>query len=260
MPSELALDELNLSVLTGLWGINIVRLPFHAATILRGNQFLGAPGFLAGLDDLVASISASGGYTLLAMRAKGTGSESELPDGDAFTCWQLLAARYQQEPGVLFEVYTAPSSFSEGWMDVAHLLVGIIRREHPASLCFVGGSGDGAGLEGLPLRFETGEPVHHVVSAVRFTAQDAASRFDPAFLTLARSHPVAVTEWMHSGLDLGQASELGARLFTRYGLSWVACHWNAEPRLVDDASRHRFGETRFGMIARRALAACSSEP
>jgi Cellulase (glycosyl hydrolase family 5) len=250
---ELALDERNLSVLTGLWGINVVRLPFYAATLLGGNESLSASEFLAGLDDLVGSISESGAFTLLAMKAPGTGPVSALPGREAITCWQLLGSRYQQEPGVLFEVYSPRSSLPEDWLHAAHHLVGAIRREHPGSLCFVGGVGGGSSLNGLPLRFVTGEPVHNVVNTVRFTAQRAPMEFDPAFAAFVRTHPVAVTEWIHSGLDLGQASELGVRLFSRYGLSWVACHWNAEPRLVEDAARHRFGETRFGMIARRAL-------
>ena len=249
----LALDQRGLAILTDLWGANIVRVPFHPQTVLAGNGSLSANALLAELDELVSALAGAGAYTLLALQAPTTAVTTPLPDTDTFRCWRLLATHYQDEPAVLYEIYSASSPFSAGWPEAANQLIGEIRREHPASLIFVSGAGAGADTSGLPLRFATGDPVHDLVYTVRFTPLRSPARNDPQFRSFAQSYPVFASEWSDSGLDLGRSSETVGQLLERYGIGWTALNWNAEPGLVRDAAAHQFTATRFGNIIRRAL-------
>jgi hypothetical protein len=249
----LALDTQGLAILTDLWGVNIVRLPFHAQTVLAGNESLSASALLAELDGLIGALAGAGAYTLLALQAPSTENMTPLPDANTFRCWRLLATHFQDEPGVLYEIYSASSPFLDGWPEAANQLIGEIRREHPAALIFVSGAGAGVDTSGLPLRFATDDPVHDLIYTVRFAPQRSPARNDPQFRSFAQSYPVFASEWSDSGLDLGRSSETVGQLLERYGIGWTALNWNAEPRLVRNAAAHQFTATRFGNIIRRAL-------
>ena len=252
--AALALDEAGVSVLTDLWGVNIVRLPFSAQTVLDGTGALTASALLAELDQIVAALAQMGVYTLLALTPHVTEGVTPLPDEDVYQCWRLLSSHYQDEPGVLYEIYAASPPLAAGWPDAANRLIGAIRREHPASLIFVCGSGAGANTEGLPLRFSTGQPAPNLVYTLRFTPRQSPASADPRFRGFAQSFPVFASEWSDTGADLGRSSEAAGLLFDRYGIGWTAANWNAEPRLVHNAAARNFTETRFGRLVRRTLA------
>ena len=254
LPDAVALDADNLSIVAGLWGANLVRLPFHGRSILAGNGFLSGDELLAGLDEVVDTLAQAGMYTLLALQAEVAGASGLLPDADTFRCWQLLANRYQSAPGVLYEIYASAAPLPDEWPAIAGVLVGAIRKENPASLLFMSSAGNGTGLAGLPLRFATGDPVHNMVYTLNVSTQHTLVGEDTELQAFTNSYPVFVTEWTYSEFDLGRSSELLAGLFERYGMGWVAANWNADPRLVRDAIKHDFTATRFGLIARRALA------
>jgi len=250
----LALDEPGVSVLTDLWGVNIVRLPFSPQTVLDGTGSLTASDLLAELDQIVAALAQAGVYTLLALTPPFTEGVTPLPDEEVYQCWRLLSSHYQDEPGVLYELYTASGPLEGGWPDAANRLIGAVRREHPASLIFVCGSGAGANTEGLPLRFSTGQPAPNLVYTLRFTPRQSPASADLRFRGFAQSFPVFASEWSDTGADLGRSSEAAGLLFDRYGMGWTAANWNAEPRLVQNAAARNFTETRFGRLVRRTLA------
>jgi hypothetical protein len=228
----LALDERNLEELTDRWGASIVRVPFSAGTILGG------PPVLDRLDELVDALAGSSVYTLLALKPP-----AGLPDQGTHDVWTLLADRYQAQPGALFEPYAAEAALGDGWPEAALALAHTIRSIHQSSLLLF----PGADLEGLSL------PVPNLVYTLRDTS-DSRPKLDERFAAFARSNPVLVSEWANEGPDFGRSAIANAGLFERLDVGWCACNWNAPPRLVAEPSLHRFAETRFGLIVRRALA------
>lgn len=253
LSEALALSDSALTILTGLWGVNVVRLPFSARSVLEGTDSLSAQALLRGLDQVVADVASAGAYVLLALQPPALDDVTPLPDDATHECWQLLAARFQDEPGVLYEIYAASAPLAAGWPDAANRLIGVVRREHPASLILVSGASAGTGVSDLPLRFATGEPVHDLVYTVRAAPQLAPFSRDPRFRFFAQSYPLVASQWSDSGPDLGRAADLATQLFERYGIGWIAANWNAEPRLVTNATARNYAATRFGNAVRRAL-------
>ncbi|HVN80721.1 MAG TPA: hypothetical protein VMW38_17145, partial [Terriglobia bacterium] len=127
------------------------------------------------------------------------------------------------------------------------------RLENPASLIFLGSGKGGANVSGLPLRFSTADPVFNVVYTIVVSPQYPPIPVDPQLRTLAASYPICVSMWSDGGTDLGRSSQAVVNLFEGYGMGWVASSWNAEPRLVTNATTHDLSSTRWGLIVQRAL-------
>ncbi|MGA8532778.1 MAG: cellulase family glycosylhydrolase [Candidatus Tumulicola sp.] len=251
----LSLDDANLTALSN-WSINVVRLPFLAATVMSGNGTLTAASILAGLDDLVAALVATKTYTLLSLQAPITPGAvvAALPDQTTFDAWSLLAARYANETGVLFEIYSSPLPISGDWLDAVQMLIGAIRSRHPASLLFAGGGAGGSDVTGLPLRFSTGDPTPNIVSTIRVAAGRQLPSDEHALAALAESFPVVATDWSAAeASSLDRAPELAANTFARLGIGWVAGNWNGDPRLVVASQSHGMTPTRWGTTVARAV-------
>jgi hypothetical protein len=250
---SLALDDRNLTVLTDTWGINVVRLPFRAETFLPGAGVVSLDDRLAQLDAVIDAVAQAGAYALLALQAPTLDGITPLPTEAAFQCWPLLADRYQDESAVLYELYAATAPQADGWPEAAGRLVGAIRREHPASLILVGSGTADSRVEGLPLRFATGAPVHNIVYTIRVQPPVAPIRDGNALTAFARTYSVLASQWVDGSLDLGRSAEGAALLFERLAVGWTAGFWNADPRLVANAAVHNFTATRFGLVVRRTL-------
>src|SRR5215469_628601 len=132
-PQALSLDGPNLSTMTGLWGINIVRIPFRAATMLSGNSSFAADQMLAGLDEIVGAVTTASARVVLSMEPLSGDGPGTTPDSDTFRAWSLLANHYQDEPGVLYELFSSPQPLPDTWLEIAAMLVGTIRLHNPAS-------------------------------------------------------------------------------------------------------------------------------
>ncbi len=252
-PSALSIDERNLSVLTDLWGANLVRIPFQAQTLLSGNGFLSADKILQGLDECVATVTQMGAYVLLALEPSSGNGSPATPDADLFRIWRLLANHYQDEPGVLYEIFASLVPLANNWLETALMLIGTIRLENPASLIFLGSGKGGANVNGLPLRFSTADPVFNIVYTMGVSPQHLPAPEDPQLRALASSYPICVSMWLDGGTDYGRSSQMVANLFESYGMGWVASSWNTEPRLVTNATTHDLSSTRWGLIVQRAL-------
>jgi endoglucanase len=104
------------------WQARIVRLPFNQDFALRGRRGHSAEEYLAALDQAIAWAAAQGAYTLLdlqwldADRVFGLNGDMSfnrvppLPDAASITLWRTLAARYRDEPAVLFDLFNEPHS------------------------------------------------------------------------------------------------------------------------------------------------------
>jgi hypothetical protein len=265
LASALSLDEANLNMLSDLWGINIVRIPFKAQTILAGNASLSSDSILAGVDDLIAELAALNVYVLLSLQAPPPpvlSSVAPLPDQSIFDCWKLIAIHYQDEPAVLFEIYSSPFPIDSAWLVAAQPLIGAIRTEHPASLLFVGsGTGD-VDTTGLPLLFTTGDPTPNLVYTLGMAAgRQPSLANENALAKLSQSFPLFASDWSTSSTgDTDRSPENAANLFSRYGIGWAAENWNAEPALVLDPLAHNFVPTRWGYAVQRAMTLPVKEP
>lgn len=252
-PDALALDDRNLSVLTGLWHANLVRVPFQAQTILDGAGALSPADILAGLDEVVAAVAAAGAYVLLALEAPAGGATPLAPDTNALQVWQQLAQHYEAEPGVLYEVFASASSLASNWLQEAANLVATIRQQNASALVFLGsGSGD-VSVAGLPLRLSTGASAVNIVYTINVSPAHHPLPDDGDLRALTESYPVFAAEWSNGETDFGRLSGYVADLLERYGIGWAAANWNADPRLVVDAAHHDFTPTGWGLIVQRAL-------
>ena len=95
--------------------------------------------------------------------------------------------------------------------------------------------------------------MHNLVYTLRDTS-GSRPQLDERFAAFAERYPVVISEWSDAGPDLGRSAIANAGLFDRLQVGWCAGNWNAPPRLVEEPRLHRFAETRFGLIVRRALA------
>ena len=250
LAEALSLDDANLATIVDLWGVNLVRVPFQAQTPLAGTDALSSGDVLSGLDDLVAAVADAGAYILLAQRAP---AGATTPDAGVVESWQALAARYANEPAVLFEIFASDSPLTGNWLDVALMLVGVIRREHPASLLFLGNGSGGPDIAGLPLRFSTGASVPNIVYTVRVDPRHLPNTRDAQLAGLTNSFPLVASQWSNGGPGFDRSSELAADVFGRYGIGWVASSWNVAPRLVANAAAHDFSPTAWGLTVLRAV-------
>jgi hypothetical protein len=252
VPDALGIDENNLALITGTWGLNLVRLPFQAQTLLSGTSALPAGNVLAGLDLAIALITNAGAYVLLALEAPGGAASPAGPDVTASQVWQVLAQRYKDQPGVLYELFAAPGPLAANWLQSAASLLGTIRAQNSAAMIFVNTGNNGTDFTGLPLCFPTGAPIFNVVYTVNISPQNPPGPDGGPMGSFADANPVFASTWSD---DAGNPSRLSPYLgdfFGRHSIGFAAANWNADPRLVTDAINHDFTTTAWGLIAGRA--------
>lgn len=256
LADALSLDSANLATLTDLWGVNLVRLPFQAQTILSGNGALAAADLLAGIDDVIASLAASGIYSLLTLEAAVPENASfvALPDQSVFDCWRFLAQHFQDEPAALFEIFASELPVQGNWFPSALALVGTIRAQHPASLIFLGNGTAQSDPAGLPVRYTTGEPVPNVVYTIRVSTQQLSFDEQCAISALAKSSAVFASDWSVDASDgVYRSAEVVGNFLATEATGWAASAWNAQPNLVRNSLVHDFVATRWGTVVQRAM-------
>jgi hypothetical protein len=234
--------------MTGIWGLNLVRVSFGAGTVLTGNGTLSAGKILAGLDLAVTRIVEAGAYMLLALEADPGAS---LPDATTQQAWRLLAKRYKEEPGILYELFASTEALAPGWLPAALSLIGTIRSQNNAAMILVN-TGNGGDLSGLPLLLPTGDPIFNVVYTVNVSPQNSPGADDGALASFADSYPVFVSTWSDDANNPSRVSPYFGDFFARHGVGFAAANWNADPRLVADAVNHDLTSTPWGLVAGRA--------
>ena len=248
LADALSIDENNLALMTGIWGLNLVRLPFQAQTVLAGNGAVPAGKILAGLDSAVALISEAGAYVLLALEAT---PGATLPDASTQQAWQTLAKRYKDEPGILYEIYASTGALASGWMQTALSLIGTIRSQNSAAMILVN-TGDGRVFTRFPLLLPTGDPIFNLVYTVNISPENSPGPDDGPLASFADSYPVFASTWSDDATNPSRVSPYVGDFFARHSIGFAAANWNADPRLVTDAVNHDFTSTSWGLIAERA--------
>jgi len=252
LPDALGIDENNLALMTGTWGLNLVRLPFQAQTVLSGSSGFSAGNLLAGLDLTVALISDAGAYVLFALEAPAGGATPPAPDASTLQALQMLARRYQNEPGVLFEIFASPLPLAANWLQAAAALVTTIRQQNPSTLIFVSSGNGGVDVTGLPLQLPTGAPIFNLVYTVSVSPMSFPGPDDGPLGVFADLYPVFASTWSDDPSNVSRLSPYAAEFFGRHSMGFAAANWNADPRLVTDAIHHNFTATAWGLIAGRA--------
>jgi hypothetical protein len=258
------------------WHSNIVRLPFNQDFALHGRHGLSAEQYQQALDQVIAWNATFGAYTLLDLqwldseRIYGGDRNfvAPLPNLDSVTLWTMLAARYREEPAVLYDIFSEPhdrlpddpyrlnredgSTYPSGqfavtmamWQPWAERLANAIRAQNPVSLIFISGVDWAYDLSGMPMEISNVVYSSHVYS-------NKGKNWASAFGRLAESAPVFVAEFggQDSARDLKFVRKLAAYLRER-GIGWTAWSWFNNPFLVD-----RYSPTKFGALVRQELIA-----
>ncbi len=280
------------------WGANILRLPFNQAFALDGRAGWPAEAYLTALDTTIAWAAARGLYTLLDLQwldadtprgtdPRGVNHVPSLPDERTIDLWRRIAARYRDDPAVLFDLFNEPHdpladdpvpllgvgrggdpvplrsrkvTMAE-WQPWALRLAGAIRGEHPGALVFASGVRWAFDLRGFPLRDPAGQPLPGIVYSAHVYPWSRIGAFAPrsmerewtrAFGHLAGEVPLFVAEWGGGPEDVAWGRRLLDYL-DRRGIGWAAWSWADWPWLVRDQRRGDFAPTAFGDIVRSRL-------
>lgn len=293
----IAEDEI--ATIARLWGARILRLPFNQEFVLRGRRTQSGAAYLDALDRVIAWAAAHGCYTLLdlqwldADRVFGMNADfsfnrvAPLPDAGSVEVWRILAARYRDEPAVLFDLFNEPHDplpdddhsligvCADGtlatlpgrrvrmreWQPWARLLIATIRDVHPSALIFVSGVRWAYDLRGMPLVDPAGAPLPNIVYSthVYVSSRTALLRFgsleqdwDRAFGRLAEHVPVFVGEWGGTDEHLDWGARLRRYLDARE-IGWTAWSWADWPCLVASCRTRDYSATAFGALVFDAL-------
>src|SRR5579885_44239 len=115
------------------WRANIVRIPFNQDWALRGRNNWTAEDYRAALDQVIEWAAALGAYTILDLHwldadtlyGHSSGKENHiapLPNAATLTLWTEFAARYRDEPAVLFYLDNEPHSrLADDFLPILHI-------------------------------------------------------------------------------------------------------------------------------------------
>jgi endoglucanase len=273
--SGASISRADIQVIVREWECNIIRIPFNQDFALSGRGGRSGEDYRTALDQVIYWASIFGAYTLLdlqwldADRIYGGNRNfiAPLPNSDSIALWTLLAARYKDEPAVLYDIYTEPhdrldddpylmnkpdgSAYpaeqravtASDWQPWARRLITAIRAENPNAVVFVGGTNWAYDLRGVPM------DVPNVVYSSHVYA-NKGDDWSAAFGDLSRSVPVFLGEF--GGQDTPEELDFVRRLIAyaeSLGIGWTAWSWFNEPFLVN-----RYVATQFGEVVRRQLA------
>ena len=266
------------------WRANVVRVPFNQDWALNGRGPCTAADYLAALDQVVDWAAALGAYTILDLQwldadivyGHASGKENHVaptPNAATLTLWANLAARYRDEPAVLFDLFNEPhdpvdDDFEpihligedggvvaraggpvgpEEWVPWAERLVGEIRRVHPDSLILVAGVDWAFDLR----RVHIDAP--NIVYSAHIYPNRRRHTWHRAF-GHAAAVPVFVGEWGGQSHDLAFGRRL-ARVLREQACGWTAWSWVDHPKLVHTPRAPLYRPTDFGALVQNELRA-----
>jgi len=278
-------DEVREIVLN--WRANIIRLPFNQDWALRGRYDHSAEEYLLSLDQVISWAAAFGAYTILDLQwldadtvyghtrdgnqQRRPNRIAPTPDANTNRLWDTLAARYKNEPAVLFDLFNEPhdplsddfmpihvvdaegevtesdADFvgAEEWGRWAAYLVARVRSVRSAGLILVEGVDWAFDLRGV--RVEAPD----IVYSAHIYPNRAERTWERA-LGRAQEVPVFVGEWGGADADLDFGRSLAERM-RRSGLGWTAWSWVDYPLLIREPRAPLYQPTPFGELVRSEL-------
>jgi hypothetical protein len=267
-PSAAELDQI------ASWGANFLRIPFNQEWVLSDKAYLDQ------LSEVAELCVARRMYVLFDLHwlayGQGRGSDSSgnniatppLPDADSPRAWQKMAARFGEQPAVMFDLLNEPHdrlsddpfplmaadgtllhSFSVThavWRGWVQLLSQAIRPLAPETPLFVSGIEWGFSCAEIEM-----DNLVYAAHVYPYPGRRLRSDWERGFARLARRQPVVVTELgpVHPPDDLDQIVEL-IDFLDELNLGWAAWSWRDWPPLVESDGR----PTPFGEVVRRRLA------
>jgi endoglucanase len=298
------ITEEEIAEIVGAWRGRVIRLPFTQDFAINGRGGHSGEAYLAALDRVIAWAAAHGAYTLLdlqwldAERVFGLNGDMSvnrvppLPDALSIAVWRTLAARYRDEPAVLFDLFNEPHSplpedgkevFVLGpdgvpvpmrsrrvgmaqWQPWAWRLIDEIRGQHPAAVIFVAGVSWAYDLRGMPLLGPDGDPLPNIVYSTHVYPWSRTrprtirpweaweGEWDRAFGHLTTRVPVFAGEWGGGVEDVEWGQRL-LRYFDTHDMGWCAWSWADRPHLVASCRERDYTPTAFGAVVKNALRA-----
>jgi endoglucanase len=269
------------------WRSNVVRLPFNQAWALYGRHGHGAEEYLGCMDLVISWCASLGAYTILDLQwldAETVYGHTEAPDhtkadnhvpptpnADTILLWNTLAARYRDEPAVLFDILNEPHDRLEDdvlpihvidpdgdvvesdssrvgpaqWVPWATRLVTEVRKIRPNGIVVVGGVDWAFDLRGIQVN-----AANIVYSAHIYSNRNP----DDWWKAIGNSAeiPVFVGEWGGTEDQLAFGRTL-ADLMRQQGLGWTAWSWVDYPPLVQAPRSPNYQPTPFGELVRNEL-------
>ena len=266
------------------WRANIIRLPFNQDWCLNGRGAFSAEAYLDSLDQVIEWAAELGAYTILDLQwldadtiygttenpvqGRTANHVPPAPNENTLTLWRTLAARYEDEPAVIFDILNEPHDVladdphplnmvgpdgevttsdetrlsAQQWSKWASLLTAAIREIKPYGLIMVSGVDWAFDLSGVQVNAPNIVYSAHIYSNRRKKDwKKALGRY--------RDIPLFVGEWGGTDEDLDFGTELASVMRER-GLGWAAWSWADFPRLVSDPG---FTPTPFGSLVRSEL-------
>jgi hypothetical protein len=281
------------------WGANIIRLPFNQDWALNGRGRFSAESYRQSLDRAIDWAAELGAYTLLDLHWLDADTDfGRLPDGSvnrvaplpnsaSLEMWALLAARYRDEPAVLFDLFNEPHSPIEGDTNPIYFVGedGEIEPSDPREnvpgenrlgdneLREVTADDWNRWARKLTSAIRTIHPASLLfVSGVEWGFNLSGVRMEvpnivySAHVYSNRSHfewsrrfgyvcvdrPLFIGEWGGGEQDILWGLRLSAYL-NRFACGWTAWSWADFPRLVRDAQSNDYTPTVFGSLIQKEL-------
>jgi hypothetical protein len=225
------------------WKAQVIRLPFNEEWILTDcayNRFF---------DRVIGWINQNGAYAMLDLQWQDVKVRiPPIPDEKAAGMWAILAERYRNNPGVLYDIHNeAHDTTWNAWRGRATAIITAVRSKHPKSLIFVSGLDWAYDLRGwaeAPLPF-----ADIVYSTHPYPFKWEPWAWDKYFGDFIGKVPVFAGEFGGGEKDLEWGRQL-IDYFDRKQIGWAAWSWVDQPHLTQ---KDRRTPTPFGDLVKAAL-------
>ena len=230
------------------WGANVVKLYFSSGPVLRGET-----EYISAYDEMISLANSNGAYVHLVYRDNEPNDDAPgRPDDDAKLALNMMAARYANNPGVIYGVQGEP--FGIDWAELEALytdMIDSVRAVHPRSLISVPGTQYGRYLRGVLDRpilranlFYTSHPYDNWETIRREYLLGEISSVYPIVLgEFGIGGAMPSTDDMEALLDYSE----------RNGIGWIAWQFSDEacPCLLED--RGSFTPSEWGELVKRRM-------
>jgi hypothetical protein len=233
-------NERDFEVLRNQWNVNVVKIVIRPGDWKRKGE-----DYFSYVDKVIGWCVQNDMYAMLCWQAKGnpvtgksyyTGEDREewTPN---FTLaqgwWENAAARYKDNPWVLYDIFSEPAKENESyggaettwaqWKSLAEDLVSIIQNHNPKALIFVSGidfSKNFIGVRTAPIERENIVYTAHIYKDLEEEHWYGLWNF------LSEDYPLMIGEWGYKQAnDRDYADLLFARIENRV-LPWIAWIWS----------------------------------
>lgn len=237
------------------WGANAILLAVASGPVNRRES-----RYLSALDEIIALAKARGAHTILSYRySKPNTSQPNMPDQAAEDAMAALAARYANEPAVIYSLQVEPHDVS--WSQLKPRLISMtdaIRRRNSKALVAIPGT-----QWGRYVHWALTDPIPRDNLVYKSHVYDSWSTVRSQYRldALSAKYPVILGEFGAGGqMDLGEVIEL-LDFVEDHGISWVAWlfHEKGCPCLLSNSST--FATTAYGAeIKERLQEAADAQP